>query len=204
MSFVVGLSGGIGSGKSSVAAIFAELGAAVVDADVIAHELTAAGGAAIAPIRAAFGEAAIAANGALDRAAMRAQAFAQPAVKTRLEAILHPLIRAESVRRAQAAQQAGAPYVVMVIPLLVESGDYRQRLQRVAVVDCSETTQVARTMARSGLTAAEVRAIMEHQVSRAERLAAADDVIGNEGESAALRPQVERLHRLYLQLARDT
>ncbi len=199
MTFVVGLTGGIGSGKSAAAELFAALGAAVVDTDAIAHELTAPGGAAIAPIRAAFGDAVIGPDGALDRAAMRRLVFADAPAKARLEAILHPMIRAEAERRSAAAH---SPYVVLVVPLLVESGGYRNRVQRVAVVDCPEEVQVARVMARSGLSVQEARAIMAAQASRAERLAAADDVIDNGGEWAALRPQVERLHRLYLEIAK--
>lgn len=194
---IVGLTGGIGSGKSAAADIFAELGAAVVDADAIAHELTAPGGAAIESIRAAFGDEMIGANGALDRAAMRKRVFADAEAKVRLEAILHPMIRAEVDRRIG---EARAPYVVLVVPLLVESGSYRQRVQRVAVVDCPEETQVARVMARSGLSTQEARAIMAAQVSRAERLAAADDVIDNGGDLAGLRAQVEALHRRYVEI----
>jgi dephospho-CoA kinase len=198
MSFRVGLTGGIGSGKSVAADLFAGLGAAVVDTDAIAHELTAPGGAAIAPIRAAFGDAVIDARGALDRAAMRRQVFADAQAKARLEAILHPMIRDEAERRSA---EACAPYVVLVVPLLVESGGYRSRVQRVAVVDCPEETQVARVMARSGLSAGEARAIMAAQIGRAGRLAAADDVIDNGGDLAALRSQVEALHRRYLEMA---
>ena len=197
MNLIVGLTGGIGSGKSAAADIFAELGAAVVDADAVAHELTAPGGAAIESIRAAFGDEMIGANGALDRAAMRKRVFADAEAKVRLEAILHPMIRAEVDRRIG---EARAPYVVLVVPLLVESGSYRQRVQRVAVVDCPEETQVARVMARSGLSTQEARAIMAAQVSRAERLAAAADVIDNGGDLAGLRAQVEALHRRYVEI----
>lgn len=197
MTFIVGLTGGIGSGKSAAAVLFGELGAAVVDTDVIAHELTAPGGAAIELIRSAFGAEVIAPNGALDRAAMRRLAFAGTQAKARLEAILHPMIRAEADRRSAAAR---APYVVLVIPLLVESGVNGNRVQRVVVVDCPEDVQVARVMSRSGLSAEEVRAIMAAQVGRAQRLAAADDVIDNGGDLTALRPQVEALHRRYLEM----
>lgn len=197
MTFIVGLTGGIGSGKSAAADIFAELGAAVVDTDAVAHELTAPGGAAIESIRAAFGDEMIGANGALDRAAMRKRVFADAEAKARLETILHPMIGAETDRRIR---EARAPYVVLVVPLLVESGSYRQRVQRVAVVDCPEETQVARVMARSGLSAREARAIMAAQVSRAVRLAAADDVIDNGGDFAGLRAQIEVLHRRYVEM----
>ncbi|MDT3737709.1 MAG: dephospho-CoA kinase [Denitratisoma sp.] len=198
MTFLVGLTGGIGSGKSAAASLFEALGAAVVDTDVIAHELTAPGGAAIESIRCAFGDKVIDARGALDRAVMRLKVFADASAKARLEAILHPLIRAEADRRSAAAR---APYVVLVVPLLVESGGYRSRVRRVVVVDCPEEVQVARVMSRSGLSAEEARAIMAAQVSREQRLAVADDVIDNGGDLAALRPQVEALHRRYLEMA---
>ncbi|MBZ0142940.1 MAG: dephospho-CoA kinase [Rhodocyclaceae bacterium] len=198
MTFIVGLTGGIGSGKSAAATLFEQLGATVVDTDAIAHALTAPGGAAIVPIRAAFGDEVIDARGALDRAAMRRKVFADASAKARLEGILHPMIRAEADRRSAAARSA---YVVLVVPLLVESGGYRSRVQRVAVVDCPEEMQVARVMARSGLSAEEARAIMAAQVDRQARLAVADDVIDNGGELAALRPQVEALHRRYIEMA---
>ena len=198
MTFIVGLTGGIGSGKSAAAKLFEELGAAVVDTDAIAHELTAPGGVAVAPIRAAFGDEVVAPNGALERPAMRRKVFADAQAKGRLEAILHPMIRAEADRRSAAVR---APYVVLVVPLLVESGGYRSRVQRVTVVDCPEEVQVARVMSRSGLSAEEARAIMAAQVSREARLAVADDVIDNGGELAALRPQIETLHRRYLEMA---
>jgi len=198
MHYIVGLTGGIGSGKSAAADLFAELGAALVDTDAIAHQLTASQGAAIAPLRATFGDNVIAADGALDRAAMRKLVFSDASAKARLEAILHPMIRAESERRCEVAT---APYVVLVVPLLVESGNYRRRAQRVVVVDCPEEVQVARVMARSGLTADEGRAIMATQATRAQRLAVADDVIDNSGDLARLRPQVLALHRIYLEKA---
>jgi dephospho-CoA kinase len=198
MTFIVGLTGGIGSGKSAAARLFEALGAAVVDTDVIAHELTAAGGAAIGPIRAAFGDGVIDAHGALDRVAMRRKVFADASAKGRLEAILHPMIRTEADRRCATAK---APYVVLVVPLLVESGDYRNRVQRIVVVDCPEEVQLARVMSRSGLDAQEVGAIMAAQAGRQQRLAAADDVIDNSGDLSSLRRQVEALHRRYLKMA---
>lgn len=199
MRFVVGLTGGIGSGKSAVAALFAELGADVVDTDAIAHELTGRGGAAIGPIREAFGDSVITPEGALDRPAMRRLVFSEPAAKRRLEAILHPMIRGEADLRCVSAQ---GTYVVLVVPLLVETGSYRGRVDRILVVDCAEATQVARTMARSGLSEAEVRSIMAVQAGREARLAAADDLIDNDGGLDALRAQVEALHRRYLDAAR--
>lgn len=198
MSFVVALTGGIGSGKSTVADLFAARGAALVDSDAIAHELTAAGGAAMAPLAAAFGSSVVTPEGSLDRGVMRRLAFADAGLRGRLEAILHPLIRAESDRRCRAAT---APYVILAIPLLVEGGAYRDRVDRVLVVDCPEALQVARVVARSGLSRAEVERIMAAQASRADRLAAADDVIDNGGAPEALAPRVEALHRQYLAMA---
>ncbi|MBV2235423.1 MAG: dephospho-CoA kinase [Sterolibacterium sp.] len=194
---VLGLTGGIGSGKSAVAALFGELGVPVIDVDRIAHELTAPGGAAMADIRQTFGERLVTAEGALDRAAMRNLVFSDPQAKHRLETILHPLIGAESQRRCHAAQ-AEAPYVVLEVPLLIESGTYRNRAARIAVVDCCEETQIERVMQRSGLSREDVQRIMAAQASRAERLAVADDVIDNDGPQAQLRPQVEALHHRYL------
>ncbi len=200
MSFIVGLTGGIGSGKTTVADLFARRGAALVDTDAIAHELTGPQGAAMAAIAAAFGAAVLRPDGGLDRAAMRAVVFADRAAKTRLEAILHPLIRQQSEARCAAA--TNAPYVLLVVPLLVEAGGYRERADRVLVVDCDESVQISRVMARSGLAAEDVRAIMATQASRAERLAVADDLVLNEGGLEALLPQVEGLHLRYLDLAR--
>jgi dephospho-CoA kinase len=201
--FVVGLTGGIGSGKSAVADEFARLGAAVVDTDAIAHDLTRAGGAAIAGVKALFGEAVIGADGAMDRKKIRDLVFGDPNAKKLLEALLHPMIRAESVRRIGAFdEENSAPYVIHVVPLLVESAGYRERVHRVLVVDCPEALQIDRVRARSGLSAAEVEAIMKTQVSREKRLAAADDVIDNSGPIAALQKQVEKLHEKYTALAR--
>lgn len=197
---IIGLTGGVGSGKSAAADRFAALGAAIVDTDVIAHELTRPGGGAMAAIREAFGDDIIAPSGALDRAAMRKLVFAEPQAKHRLEAIIHPMIRAESDRRIHDAAAAGTPYVILVVPLLIESGSYRQRVHRVAVVDCEEETQVRRVVQRSGLTPEEARAIMANQIARAERLKAADDILNNEGDLAALHAQVDELHRKYLEM----
>jgi len=199
MKLVVGLTGGIGSGKSAAADEFARLGAAVVDTDRIAHELTESGGAAIAALERIFGKDMIGPSGAMDRRKMRERVFADAAAKKALEAVLHPMIRDESRRRIQAAQ---APYVVHVVPLLVESADYRGRVDRVLVVDCPEALQIERVRARSALPEADVRAIMASQATRAERLAAADDVIDNSGTLDALRKQVAALHRKYLQYSR--
>jgi dephospho-CoA kinase len=199
MSFVVGLTGGIGSGKSAAAAEFERLGATVVDTDAIAHELTQAGGPAIAEIRKLFGPELIGASGAMDRKKMRARVFADPAAKKRLEALLHPLIREESSRRIARAQ---GPYVIHVVPLLIESPDYRSRVDRVLVVDAPEEIQVERVRRRGGLADDEVRAIVAAQATRAQRLAAADDVIENRGTIDALRAQVAALHRRYLEYSK--
>lgn len=196
--YAVGLTGGIGSGKSTVAGLFARLGVNVIDTDEIAHELTRPGGEAIAPIRAAFGAEAVAADGSLDRVRMRRLAFGDAQKRKRLEAILHPLIRAESNRRIEGA---ASPYAILVIPLLVESGVDRSRTVRVLVVDCPEAGQLERVMRRSGLPEAEVRAILSSQATREQRLAAADDVIDNSGAPEALEGQISRLHEKYLTLA---
>jgi dephospho-CoA kinase len=195
---VLGLTGGIGSGKSAAAAFFGEFGATVVDVDAIAHELCAPGGAAIEALRKRFGDDYIDAHGALDRAAMRQRVFTDATAKMHLEAILHPMIGLESQRRCTAALAADAPYVVLMVPLLIESGTYRNRAARIAVVDCSEETQIARVMSRSGLSREEVERIMATQARRTERQAAADDLIDNEGTLTALRRQVEALHQKYL------
>jgi len=190
----VGLTGGIGSGKSTVAGLFEQRGAAVVDADELAHELTVAGGAAIDAIRAAFGPAAIRSDGAMDRDWMRRLAFTESDARQRLEQILHPRIRALLDARLAAAP---AQVAIAVIPLLVESGDARGRFDRVLVVDCPEETQIARVMARSGLARDDVLAIMRRQASRQQRLAAADDVIFNDGAPAELDAHVARLDAAY-------
>jgi dephospho-CoA kinase len=197
-AFSVGLTGGIGSGKTMVADMFAVRGAAIIDTDHIAHQLTAPGGIAIPAIRAQFGEAFLMADGAMNRVKMRETVFADPVAKRQLEFILHPLIRSETDR---AAAQARGVYLMFVVPLLVESGTWKQRTSRVLVVDSREQLQVERVMSRSGLTEVQVRAIMATQASRETRLAAADDVIVNDGEAVALVPQIERLHALYSSLA---
>lgn len=200
---VVGITGGIGSGKSTVADLLVARGAALVDTDRIAHALTGPGGAAIEAIRAAFGDGVIAADGRMDRAAMRALAFADPTARRRLEAILHPMIRARTQQEIDAAVRDGAPYVVVAVPLLVESGDWRGRYDRVLVVDCPPEVQVERVVRRNGLPREQVEAILAAQASRAQRLAAADDVIDNGGPPDALAAQVERLHEAYVGLSRS-
>jgi len=203
MPLVVALTGGIGSGKSSVAAILQELGAVVIDTDEIAHRLTAAGQSGALAVREKFGARFLRADSALDRDRMRELVFADPAARRKLEAILHPLIRAQvAVEVSAAAKRAPASYIVIVVPLLIETGAYRDLVQRILVVDCSEELQIARAARRSGLGAAAVRAIIASQTSRVERLAHADDIVSNESDLAALRAAVIALHHKYLELAR--
>lgn len=193
--YIVGLTGGIGSGKSTVADLFAEQGVVVVDTDQIAHALTGPEGAAMPAIVAEFGAQAARADGALDRVAMRQRVFADADARRRLEAILHPLIASESARQATIAT---SPYAILAVPLLVETGNWQQRCDRVLVVDCPEEIQLQRVMARNGLSAAEVRVILAAQASRAQRLAAADDVIANDDGREKLKAVVEKLHESYL------
>ena len=194
MAFCVGLTGGIGCGKTKATEIFEELGAGVVDTDVISRELTAPGGGAMPLIAREFGAEYVAPDGSLDRPSMRRLVFADAAAKQRLEAILHPLIRDESRRRIAASS---APYVLLVVPLLLETGSYSDLLDRVLVVDCDEALQIERVMARSALSAEEVRSIMNAQIGRAERLARANDVLTNDGDINELRHEVTKLHKKY-------
>ncbi|MBI5919910.1 MAG: dephospho-CoA kinase [Nitrosomonadales bacterium] len=198
MTYRIGLTGGIGSGKSTVAALFAELGAAVIDTDLISHRLTAADGLAIPAIRAAFGDAFVNAEGALDRARMRELIFSAPPARLQLEGILHPMIRAEAKTEVEAS---ATPYTVLVVPLLFEAQGYRDWLHRTVAVDCPESLQIARTMQRSHLDESAVRAIMAQQLGRQQRLKQADDIVSNDGDQAALPSQVRRLHEAYLLLA---
>lgn len=192
---IVGLTGGIGSGKSTVAAMFSERGAGIVDTDAIAHRVTQPGGESIPAIRAAFGDGYIMDDGALDRAKMRALIFSDADAKRRLEEILHPTIFEQA--KAQLRELQGKPYVIVVVPLLPESRNFRQLVQRVLVVDCDEDTQVARVMARSGLTDREVRTIIARQTPRAERLKLADEVISNADGLDGLAQQVTLLDERY-------
>lgn len=194
----IGLTGGIGSGKSTVLEMLRELGAVPIDADAISRATTAAGGAAIAAIAQAFGPDFITPEGALDRDRMRERAYAQPEARRALEQIVHPLVGAEIARQVEAAVAAGARCIVFDIPLLVESGRWRSQVDRVLVVDCEPETQVARVTARSGLAPDAVRAIIAAQAPRALRLAAADAVICNEGLTLAqLRNVVEQVARSF-------
>lgn len=192
----VGLTGGIGSGKSAVADLLAAHGASIVDTDVIAHQITRAGGVAIAPLRGAFGDACLDATGALDRPRMRSLVFSDPTQRSRLEAILHPLIREQAAALLTAAAQT-TPYVVLVVPLLVESGNWIERVDRVLAIDCPQSIQLARVVATRGLPPSQVESIIAQQASRSERLAAADDVLVNAGSVAQLAPRVGRLHAHY-------
>lgn len=198
--YKIGLTGGIGSGKTRVADMLAEWGAAVVDTDAIAHDLTAPGGDAIAAIRETFGDAAITTDGALNRAWMRDLVFRESDARARLEGILHPLIGAQTQR---AAAQARGDYLVYVVPLLVESGRWHDRVDRICVVDCDPETQISRVQSRSGLTPEAIRRIMAAQAARATRLAAADDVIVNDGATTvqALQARTKVLHDRWCQLA---
>lgn len=192
----IGLTGGIGSGKSTVARLFGEMGATVIDADELAHRLMSPGGAAVAPILREFG-ADLSIDGGIDRRRLGRIVFEQPLERQRLEAILHPMIRNEMER---AAQTAPTPYCLLVIPLLVETGQ-RELVDRVLVVDADEEAQIVRVRTRDRRADSEIRSILSAQTSRAQRLAAADDVIDNRGDIKELHRQVETLHKRYLALA---
>ena len=199
--FAVGLTGGIGSGKTTVADLFAAHGIAIVDTDIIAHRITAPGGAAMPQIEQAFGAPFIARDGSLDRAKMRALVFSDDGAKAKLEAITHPLIRAETERQRSAAT---GPYVVIVVPLLVESGTWKARVDRVLVVDCHVETQIARVMRRNAFSREQVLAIIARQATREARLAAADDIVVNDAAPLdRLALEVARLHERYVALAQS-
>lgn len=176
----IGLTGGIGSGKSTVAGMLARRGAAIIDADAISRGLTLAGGAAMRAIAQTFGAQFVAADGALDRDAMRQLVFNEPQARARLEAIIHPLVAHETAQRAEAASAAGVPCLVFDIPLLVESGRWRAKLDAVLVVDCSQDVQIQRVMQRNGWSRDAVEKVLAQQASRARRLAAADTSIYNQ------------------------
>ena len=190
----IGLTGGIASGKSTVAGMFADLGVPVIDTDVIAREVVRPGEPALAEIREAFGAGVIAADGTLDRPAMRAIVFGDDAARRRLESILHPRIGRATRKQADAA---GGTYQVIVVPLLVESS-LREFVDRVLVVDCDEEIQVARLLARDAESEDQARRMLAAQSSRAERLAIADDVVSNDGDLDGTREQVLALHQRYL------
>jgi dephospho-CoA kinase len=198
--FKLGLTGGIGSGKTYVANLLAGWGASVIDTDQIAHALTAPEGLAIAPIRETFGADLIGPDGALDRTRMRELVFATPAKRTALEGILHPLIAQEVFAQSQAATGL---YAVFVVPLLVESGRWRDRIDRLCVVDCEEATQIERVQARSGISIDTIRRILAAQATRAQRLAVADDIIVNSANTTLeeLEKQVLVLHEGWCNLS---
>lgn len=198
--FIVGVTGGIGSGKSTVAEIFARMGAGVVDTDAISRQLTAPGGAAIQAIRERFGENFINADGSLNRTAMREHVFNHPPARKQLESIMHGRIRDAVHAALQAASQ---PYVLLVVPLLIEVGSYRPLLSRVLVVDCNEDLQIKRASERPDMTPESVRAIMAAQTDRKTRLRVADDVIENNGDIASLESVVRDLDRQYRAMAAE-
>jgi dephospho-CoA kinase len=198
MTYVVGLTGGIGSGKTAVAEGFASLGVEIVDTDALAHRLSARGQPGFSAILGEFGDAVLAPNGELDRAALRRLVFTDALARARLEAALHPLIRAEAEREMR---EWRGDYGIVVVPLLLERGGLRSMIDRVLVVDCPEEEQVRRVVARSGLAPEEVQAIMDTQLDRKRRLAAADDVLDNGGAPDAIVPQVRVLDRRYRELA---
>ena len=193
----IGLTGGIASGKTTVANLFAELGAAVIDTDVIAREVVEPGQPALEEIATAFGEEVLLPDGSLDRSALRARIFASAEDRARLEAITHPRIRLEALRQADAA---GGPYQLIVVPLLVQS-PLRESMDRILVVDCPEQVQIERLMARDADSEEQARRILAAQSSRDERLAIADDVITNDGSLDDTRRQVAALHEIYRSLA---
>lgn len=199
MALIIGLTGGIGSGKTRAADSFRELGIEIIDTDQIAHELTRSAGRAISPIRIAFGDRFILDDDSLDRSAMRRLAFSDETARHRLESILHPLIYQETLQRLPLIQ---SEYGIVVVPLLLETGNYLKLIDRVLVIDCPESLQISRTMLRSKLSEQEVHDVMAVQCSRDERLAQADDVIVNDSGEQHLQRQVEELHRKYLALAR--
>jgi dephospho-CoA kinase len=203
MPLVIALTGGIGSGKTSAANMLAELGASVIDTDEIAHSLTAAGQPGARAIGEQFGAEYLAADGALDRKRMRERVFSDTQARQKLETLLHPMIRAEVNAEVKAAAKRGdASYIVIVVPLLIETGAYRDLARRVLVVDSDEEQQVARVTRRSALAREAVLAIMASQAGRADRLRHADDIVRNDGDLPALRSAVEALHRKYLDLAK--
>ena len=198
--FSIGLTGGIGSGKTTVADIFAARGVPVIDTDLIAHQITAPGGIAMPLIEGAFGPEYIAADGSLDRAKMRTRVFSDNTAKAQLESITHPLIRAESERQRNAAQGV---YHIVVVPLLIEAGERASKVERILVVDCPKDTQIERVIRRNGFTRDQVLAIIARQATREARLAAADDVVVNDSAATleTLQREVDALHARYLAMA---
>jgi dephospho-CoA kinase len=195
---LIGLTGGIGSGKTAVSNLLAQLGAGIVDTDLIAHQITAPGGKAIPLIQDHFGAEFIDSSGALDRAKMRSLVFQNLEAKKALEAITHPLIRQETLRQAGQLADAGVPYLLLVVPLLIESGTWIDQIDYLVVVDCPEETQIQRVMHRSNLSRTEVESILKAQASRQERLALANAVIDNQGKLSELKTAVQELHQKIL------
>jgi dephospho-CoA kinase len=200
---LIGLTGGIGSGKTAVSDLLGKLGAGIVDTDLIAHQITAPGGAAISLIQDQFGSEFIDATGALNRSKMRILVFGNPQARLSLEAITHPLIREETIRQAKSLAQEGSPYLVFVVPLLIESGSWQGLMDYLVVVDCPIETQIERVMHRSNLSRADVENILKAQASREDRIAAADTVIENQGSLTDLDAQVLTLHQKILQFPKE-
>ena len=197
MSLIIGLTGGIGSGKTSATRFFAAEGIAIIDADTIAHELTGVQGDAIPNIKKYFGVDFITKDGELNRKKMQSRIFSDINSRKKLERILHPLIQTEVMHRIETAS---SPYIIVVVPLLLETGDYCEIVTRILVVDCNEECQISRTVSRGGLNKEEVRAIMATQKSRQERLNQADDVIVNDTDISSLQEKVKLQHNIYLSL----
>jgi dephospho-CoA kinase len=200
---LIGLTGGIGSGKTAVSDLLAKLGAGIIDTDLIAHQITAPHGPAISLIEKQFGPDFIAADGALNRDKMRSLVFAKPEARKSLEAITHPLIRQESVRQALQLSKQGVPYLVFVVPLLIESGSWLELMDHLVLVDCPKETQIQRVMQRSNLSEEEVKRILAAQASREERLKYADVAIENQGSLKDLEVEVQNLHQKILQFQKD-
>ena len=200
---LIGLTGGIGSGKTAVSNLLAELGAGIIDTDLIAHQITAANGKAIAAIEKLFGPEFIDSDGALNRSMMRAFVFKKPEARGLLEQITHPLIKEETVRQALALAKTHIPYLVFVVPLLLESGTWQKLMDYLVVVDCPIETQIERVMHRNQLSRLEVESILQAQATREDRLAIANTVIENGGYLDQLRPQVLQLHQKLLKINKD-
>jgi dephospho-CoA kinase len=198
MSFVVGLTGGIGCGKSIASQCFSDLGVHIIDTDVIARTITQSNGQAINAIKNAFGDTYLTKDGSLDREKMRGLVFSDDNARSRLEKILHPIILNETIRQID---QARSSYVIVVVPLLFETKDYDHIVQRILVIDCDEQQQILRTMARSNLSEPQVKAIMTAQIARKERLREADDIIANNRDLDYLKAQVADLHSKYLSIS---
>ena len=197
--FRIGLTGGVASGKSTVAEIFADLGAPVVDTDVVAREVVAPGESGLEAVTAAFGKEILLPSGELDRRALRSIVFSDPQRRKRLESILHPLIRARTLQLIDALE---APYVIVVVPLLIETG-FAELVDRILVVDCPEAQQLERLRRRDDVSEDEAQAMIAAQATRQDRLARADDVIDNRGSLEATQAQVQALHERYIRMGSE-